>query len=89
MRASYKPWYCEERYQGSLVSFNGGAHTGIPWILTGLLIGTSRVRRPGSPETIHELRLDVLFEGQLLQLEPWRVVRPEEEKDEQDQGVAR
>ena len=89
MRASYKPWYRDERYQGSLVSFNSASVTSSPRILTGLFIGASICRRPGQPEIVRELRLDVLFEGQLLQLEPWRVFTVEEQKDEQDQGVAR
>jgi hypothetical protein len=76
VRASYRPWYREERCQGSLVSLDGGR--------SGIFLGTAVVRRPASPETLYEVRLEVLVDGAVLQLDPWRVisVHEPEQKDQ-------
>ena len=72
MRKSNKPWYCEERCQGSLVSW--GEEPSI-----GILIGWHRVRKPGMPETLSVMMLDVLGPRGLETLYPYAVSQLEDE----------
>ena len=63
------PWYCDERSQGTLVSWidTGGAAA------YGILLGHCTLRRPGMPEVQHVLMLDVLGRGGRELLHPYAV----------------
>lgn len=54
MKTPNKPWYCQERYQGSLVSWREGA---------AIFLGTEVVYRPGMPERTRETMLRVMGPG--------------------------
>ncbi len=55
MRTSDKPWYFDERYQGSLVSWWDTARFG----MIGIFLGAELVTRPGAPERYKETMLRV------------------------------